>query len=161
MAETLAYVNIWNCYCQYFDWSRHEILSYYGLESPSEKKDFIIDITVSYYGLWQKRWHMSLYGISIVVDILTGLFIDYEILSRYCPECTTAKRDLGEHSADGTKPTRQNTAKTVWAHQMPWKLKMQKFMEEITCKLQHAIHECSVRWRYQDMPTFIRIKCIW
>ncbi|GBN29995.1 hypothetical protein AVEN_266523-1 [Araneus ventricosus] len=34
-----------------------------------------------------------------VVDILTGLFIDYEILSKYCPECTTEKRDLEEQSA--------------------------------------------------------------
>ncbi|GFX72697.1 uncharacterized protein TNCV_4062921 [Trichonephila clavipes] len=31
---------------------------------------------------------------------LTGLIIDYEILSKYCPECTTAKRDLGENSAE-------------------------------------------------------------
>ncbi|GBN79283.1 hypothetical protein AVEN_27577-1 [Araneus ventricosus] len=30
--------------------------------------------------------------------LLTGLVIDYEILSKYCPECTTA--DLVEHSAD-------------------------------------------------------------
>ncbi|GBN72563.1 hypothetical protein AVEN_275007-1 [Araneus ventricosus] len=36
----------------------------------------------------------------IVVDILTCLVIDYEILSKYCPECTTVKRNLGEHSAD-------------------------------------------------------------
>ncbi|GFW72868.1 uncharacterized protein TNCV_1267111 [Trichonephila clavipes] len=44
--------------------------------------------------------HSSLYGIGIVIDILTGLIIDYEILSKYCPECTTAKRDLGENSAE-------------------------------------------------------------
>ncbi|GFU86721.1 uncharacterized protein TNCV_4966661 [Trichonephila clavipes] len=58
------------------------------------------DITVSYDGTWQKRGHSSLYGIGIVIDILTGLVIDYEILSKYCPECTTAKRDLGENSAE-------------------------------------------------------------
>ncbi|GFX27243.1 uncharacterized protein TNCV_1564231 [Trichonephila clavipes] len=52
----------------------------------------VIDITVSYDGTWQKRGHSSLYGIGIVIDILTGLIIDYEILSKYCPECTTAKR---------------------------------------------------------------------
>ncbi|GFW45679.1 uncharacterized protein TNCV_3246161 [Trichonephila clavipes] len=60
----------------------------------------VIDITVSYDGTWQKRGHSSLYGIGIVIDILTGLIIDYEILSKYCPECTTAKRDLGENSAE-------------------------------------------------------------
>ncbi|GFT93460.1 uncharacterized protein TNCV_2387371 [Trichonephila clavipes] len=60
----------------------------------------VIDITVSYDGTWQKRGHSSLYGIGIVIDILTGLIIDYEILSKYCPECTTTKRDLGENSAE-------------------------------------------------------------
>ncbi|GFS59944.1 uncharacterized protein TNCV_3957401 [Trichonephila clavipes] len=44
----------------------------------------VIDITVSYDGTWQKRGHSSLYGIGIVIDILTGLIIDYEILSKYC-----------------------------------------------------------------------------
>ncbi|GFW92280.1 uncharacterized protein TNCV_3541661 [Trichonephila clavipes] len=59
---------------------------------------------VSYDGTWQKRGHSSLCGIGIVIDILTELIIDYEILSKYCPECTTAKRDLGENS-DGTNGT--------------------------------------------------------
>ncbi|GBN06205.1 hypothetical protein AVEN_71656-1 [Araneus ventricosus] len=70
------------------------------LASPSDQNNEIIDITVSYDGTWQKRGHRSLYGIGIVVDILTGLVIDYEILSKYCPVYTTAKRDLEEHSAD-------------------------------------------------------------
>ncbi|GFX84806.1 uncharacterized protein TNCV_125741 [Trichonephila clavipes] len=60
----------------------------------------VIDITVSYDGTWQKRGHSSMYGIGIVIDILTGLIVDYEILSKYCSECTTAKRDLGENSAE-------------------------------------------------------------
>lgn len=60
----------------------------------------IYNITVSYDGTWQKRGHTSLYGIGFVIDILTGLVVDYEILSKYCPECTTAKRDLGEKSAE-------------------------------------------------------------
>ena len=60
----------------------------------------IIDITVSYDGTWQKRGHTSLFGIGILVDILTGLAIDYEILSKYCHKCITAKRDLGASSAD-------------------------------------------------------------
>ncbi|GBM22597.1 hypothetical protein AVEN_182196-1 [Araneus ventricosus] len=101
MAETWTYVIIWNWYCcRYFDWSRHEILTYNDLASPSDKNDGIIDITVSYDGTWHKRGHTSLYGISTIVDILTGFVIDYDLLSKYCPECTTAKRDLGEHSAD-------------------------------------------------------------
>ncbi|GBN09816.1 hypothetical protein AVEN_224489-2 [Araneus ventricosus] len=55
---------------------------------------------VLYDGIWQKRRHTSLYGIGIVVDILTGIVIDYEILSKYFPGCTTVESDLGEQSAD-------------------------------------------------------------
>lgn len=60
----------------------------------------IIDITVSYDGTWQKRGHTSLYGIDLVIEILTGLVIDFEILSKYCPECVASKRDLGEKSIE-------------------------------------------------------------
>ncbi|GBN44071.1 hypothetical protein AVEN_22480-1 [Araneus ventricosus] len=55
---------------------------------------------VSYDDIWQKRGHTSLYGNGIVVDILTGIVIEHEILSKYFPECTTVERDLGEQSAD-------------------------------------------------------------
>ncbi|GBM51878.1 hypothetical protein AVEN_186169-1 [Araneus ventricosus] len=58
---------------------------------------------VSYDDTWQERRHTSLYDIGIVVDILTGLVIAYEILSKYYPEFTTAKRDIEEHSADFSK----------------------------------------------------------
>ncbi|GFT52722.1 uncharacterized protein TNCV_205671 [Trichonephila clavipes] len=76
----------------------------------------VIDITVSYDGTWQKRGHSSLYGIGIVIDILTGLIIDYEILSKYCPECTTAKRiweKIVLSTPYGTNPTKKNAAKIM------------------------------------------------
>ncbi|CAL1300021.1 unnamed protein product [Larinioides sclopetarius] len=69
------------------------------IESSSDKND-VIDIADSYDGTWHKRGYTSQYGIGIVVDILTGLVIDFEILSKYCPECTTAKRDLGRMSSE-------------------------------------------------------------
>ncbi|GBO13072.1 hypothetical protein AVEN_145634-1 [Araneus ventricosus] len=136
MAETLTYVTIWNWYCcRYFDWSRHEILSYNDLASPSDKND---GITVLYDGTCRKRGHTSLYGISIVVDILTGLAIDNEILSKYCPECILLQKGILEDtvliSPYSTKPTGQNTAKTMWDHQMPWTLKLQKFYGRIHLK---------------------------
>ncbi|GFW72786.1 uncharacterized protein TNCV_1266291 [Trichonephila clavipes] len=76
----------------------------------------VIDITVSYDGTWQKRGHSSLYGIGIVIDILTGLIIDYEILSKYCPECTTAKRvweKIVLSTPYGTNPTKKKAAKIM------------------------------------------------
>ncbi|GFY31620.1 uncharacterized protein TNCV_4199311 [Trichonephila clavipes] len=48
----------------------------------------------------QKRGYSSLYGIGIVIDILIELIIDYEIHSKYCPECTITKGNSGENSAE-------------------------------------------------------------
>lgn len=69
-------------------------------ELDSNDNEDVIDVAVSYDGTWHKRGHTSLYGIGIVIDILTGLVIDFEILSKYCPECICSKRDLGSDSAE-------------------------------------------------------------
>lgn len=64
----------------------------------------VLDITISHDGTWQKHWNTkSMYGIGLVIDILTGLVIDYEILSKYYPECVSSKRHLGEHNEDTSK----------------------------------------------------------
>ncbi|GBN57427.1 hypothetical protein AVEN_10586-1 [Araneus ventricosus] len=47
-----------------------------------------------------ETWTYVTIWIWVVVDILTGIVIDYEILSKYFPECTTVERDIGEQSAD-------------------------------------------------------------
>ncbi|GFX79736.1 uncharacterized protein TNCV_2746551 [Trichonephila clavipes] len=114
-------------------WGPHTLLDEWCnimFENTTDTANGVIDILVSYDGLWQKRGHSSLYGIGIVIDILTGLIIDYEILSKYCPECTIAKRDLGENSAEysnGTNHTKKNAAKIMYDLLMPWRLKLQKF----------------------------------
>ncbi|GFT67810.1 uncharacterized protein TNCV_4517921 [Trichonephila clavipes] len=38
----------------------------------------IIDITVTYDGTWHKGGHTSLYRISIVIDVLTNIVVDFE-----------------------------------------------------------------------------------
>ena len=73
---------------------RHE-----EIDEP-KAEDEIIDITVSYDGTWQKRGHTSLNGIGLVVDVLTGLVVDFKVLSKYWPECTAAKKDLDGNSAE-------------------------------------------------------------
>ena len=55
-------------------------------------------ITVSFDGSWQKRGHTSLYGFAAVIDVLTGLVVDYVILSKYCHSCSIKKSALGENS---------------------------------------------------------------
>lgn len=53
------------------------------------------DVTVSFDGSWQKRGHTSLYGIAAVIEINTGLVLDYEVLSKYCHACSLKQDEYG------------------------------------------------------------------
>ena len=44
----------------------------------------VIDICVSYDGSWHKRGFSSKYGVGTIVEMETGLILDYEALSLYC-----------------------------------------------------------------------------
>ncbi len=49
--------------------------------------DGVLDIAVSYDGTWQRRGgggHSSHNGIGVVIEIITGLPIDYVVLSNFC-----------------------------------------------------------------------------
>ena len=50
--------------------------------------DAQLDVTVSFDGSWHKRGHTSLYGFGAVVEVLTGLILDYTITSKYCYTCS-------------------------------------------------------------------------
>ena len=55
----------------------------------------VIDVSVSYDGTWQKRGFTSLFGVGICIDVLSGLVIDYDVLSKYCHACKmTEAKDL-------------------------------------------------------------------
>ena len=47
----------------------------------------ILDIAVSYDGAWQRRGFSSHNGVGLVIDLLTGLPIDFEVLSNFCSKC--------------------------------------------------------------------------
>ncbi len=53
-------------------------------------KDGVLDIGVSYDGSWQKRGHSSHNGVETVIDLITGLPIDYQMLSNFCSQCKNA-----------------------------------------------------------------------
>ncbi|GFX87038.1 uncharacterized protein TNCV_2636781 [Trichonephila clavipes] len=61
----------------------------------SLKNQEIIDVSVSYDGTWQKQGHTSNLGLGIIIDILSGLVLDFEVLSKYCHNCVVAGRDMG------------------------------------------------------------------
>ena len=47
----------------------------------------VLDTQMSFDGSWHKRGYTSLHGIAFVIDIMTGLVVDYEVLSKYCHMC--------------------------------------------------------------------------
>jgi hypothetical protein len=50
--------------------------------------DELYNVTVSFDGSWHKRGHTSLYGIAAVIEVNTGLILDYTVLSKYCHLCS-------------------------------------------------------------------------
>ena len=60
--------------------------------------DEAIDIGVSFDGSWHTRGHNSKYGFISVIEITTGHVVDYEILCRYCQNCTSYQNKYGVDS---------------------------------------------------------------
>ena len=69
------------------------IFDAYAKVGTMPDKDGILDISVSFDGSWQKRGHCSHNGMAAVIDLLTGVVIDTEVLSNYCPKCKQMEDD--------------------------------------------------------------------
>ena len=69
----------------------------------SESDDPILDITVSFDGTWMTRGHKSKYGLGCVIEIETGLVIDFVIMSLYCHSCAGAIARYGGVETDAYK----------------------------------------------------------
>ncbi|KAK7881448.1 hypothetical protein WMY93_029857 [Mugilogobius chulae] len=121
--------------------SREQIRQAYADIDPevaqllSEDEEAVINIGVSFDGTWHKRGFTFNYGIGVCIDILTGLVIDYEILSTYCHACALkiiAKRegkltaeeydrwrkshtDCAKNFEGSSKAMEQEAAKRMWA----------------------------------------------
>ena len=50
--------------------------------------DSIIDVAISFDGTWMKRGHKSMYGVACVIELQTGLVVDYHVMSKYCLLCS-------------------------------------------------------------------------
>lgn len=80
--------------------ARKTVREQHELLDTSLQGEEIIDIGVSFDGTWHKRGHSSLYCIGCIIDILTGLVIDFTVISKYCHQCTKTAADLGKESAE-------------------------------------------------------------
>lgn len=90
---------------------------------------------MSFDGTWHKRGFTSNYGIGVCIDILTGLVIDFEVLSTYCHACSLKKNasregkitveeynswkethtDCAKNFEGSSKAMEQEAAKRMWA----------------------------------------------
>ncbi|CAL1287631.1 unnamed protein product [Larinioides sclopetarius] len=85
---------------QMLELSRNAVRDAHIIENPELEKSAVLDISVSYDGTWQKRGFTSNLGVGCVIDMLTGIVVDFEILSKYCHECVIAERDLKKNSVE-------------------------------------------------------------
>ena len=60
----------------------------------------VAEIAVSYDGMWSKRGYTANIGVGFVISVKTGEVLDFQIELKLCSECTSAKKDLGEGSAE-------------------------------------------------------------
>ena len=67
--------------------SREAIVNAYNEIGEHPDENGILNIAVSFDGSWQKRGFTSHNGIAAVIDLLTGLPIDFEVLSNFCIKC--------------------------------------------------------------------------
>ncbi|KAK3915688.1 Serine/threonine-protein kinase-like protein CCR2 [Frankliniella fusca] len=67
---------------------------------PALEEIPVLEITVSIDGSWHRRGHTSLYGFVAAIDVLTGLVVDFEILSKFCLMCSLAATQHGEDSKE-------------------------------------------------------------
>jgi hypothetical protein len=74
------------------DDTRKCVTSAHMKENPKFSSKNVMDISVSSDGTWNKRGHTSNSGVGCVVNILTGLVIVLEIISKYFYSCVMVEK---------------------------------------------------------------------
>ena len=75
--------------------------------------DGVLDLLVSMDGSWQKRGWSSHNGIAVVVELHTGLIIDYEVLSNYCVGCDRGPKPDADNYEDWQRSHEADCQKNV------------------------------------------------
>ena len=80
-----------------------------------------MDSIVLYYSAIDLTGHSSPYGIGYGIEVLTGLFIDFTILSLYCQACVFAANPLRRQTHRRVQDVAWNTHwlwRFVWGHRV-------------------------------------------
>lgn len=106
----------------------------------------LLDIAVSYDGTWPKRGHSSHIGASFIIEIETGLVIDFETMCNFCRICSSKKKSLSAEdfdiwkekhqrlchkNFDGQATTMETVAATrLWQRSISYKLRYTTFLSD-------------------------------
>ena len=71
--------------------SAQAVREFYGQPDPTQ----VLDVCVCYDGSWQKRGFKSKNGFGAVVELQTGLVLDYAVVSKYCHACKLKAKKCG------------------------------------------------------------------
>ena len=113
-------------------------------------------------GSWHTRGHTSSLGIGIVVDMHTGLIVDYEVLSKRCMICEKMKNKVKKKTIteekymqwfethkstcnknyDGTSGAMEEKAAVIlWSRSIELKLRYATFVGDGDCSSYYALRE--------------------
>lgn len=70
----------------------------YEKEGIEKDSDGVLNIDVSFDGTWLTRGHKSNIGATFVIDIPSGLALDFEVLSNFCRPCSINKKKKDKKS---------------------------------------------------------------
>ncbi|GFR62819.1 hypothetical protein ElyMa_000139900 [Elysia marginata] len=85
----------------FLDQAREKVREYYRQAEPDAFDDEgILTIGVSYDGSWAKRGHTSKIGAGAAIEIMTGLVIDFHVMSSHCQLCVTVGESLRNANKD-------------------------------------------------------------
>ncbi|XP_045585318.2 uncharacterized protein [Procambarus clarkii] len=71
--------------------TRHNIFNHYKEQFNRHPSGGVLDIDVSFDGSWHTRGHHSQIGIAFVVEIFTGLVVDFNTFCKNCHKCQITK----------------------------------------------------------------------
>ena len=63
----------------------------------------ILDLSVSYDGSWLTRGYKSHFGFAAIIELITGLVLDYVIISKYCHACECKAAKVGGKTTEKFK----------------------------------------------------------
>ncbi|KAG7172195.1 hypothetical protein Hamer_G009538 [Homarus americanus] len=83
--------------------ARSAVQMIYGEIGRHPDTDGILNIDVSYESAWLDQGPERYYGVGVVIELYTGIVLDWEFVSSYCHECKEKKEDEVQGSYDEWK----------------------------------------------------------